>query len=160
MRFVLSSLTLADPPGRHRLHSRLFALQARAFSVLLFGGAAQLLWYQVAPAARVESGSMLAKSIALLIAIVALAWYVWQRPKSVFATKRGLEVGSGKKRRVIPWSRVLDVREMPSVRLSAFANPSRWQVDLDRDERFDFCGIAKARAIVKEYIARAERRAG
>jgi hypothetical protein len=155
-RFVLSSLTLADPPGRHRLHSRFFGLYSRLFSVLLCAGAFQLIWYRMTPAAHVESWADLAKGIPQLLAILLLARYLWRRPKPVFATKSGLEVGAGKQRRLIPWSRVLDVREMPAVRLSSFANPSLWQVDLDRDERFDFCGTREAREIVKEYIARAE----
>jgi len=57
------------------------------------------------------------------------------------------------------WSRVIDVREMPPVRLQSFANPSMWQVDLDRGERFDFCGTRDARKNVAEYIERAERNA-
>ena len=72
------------------------------------------------------------------------------------ATQAGLEIGAGKKRRLIPWSQVLDIREMPTVRFSWFSNPSMWQVDLDRDEQFDFCGTPKARQIVRKYIARAD----
>jgi hypothetical protein len=155
-RFVLSSLTLVDPPGRHRLDSRSSACFSRTFSVLLCVGAFQLLWYQTTPAAHVTSWSELAKSFPQAIAMLAVALYLWVRPKPIFATRDGLEVGAGKKRRLIPWSRVLDVREMPTVRFRAWSNPSAWQVDLDRDERFDFFGTPKARAIVKEYIARAE----
>jgi hypothetical protein len=96
------------------------------------------------------------KLLLVVLAIVALARYLWLRPKPIFATDAGLEVGAGKKRRLIPWSRVLDIREMPSVRMHPFSQPRLWQVDLDHEERFDFCGTRNAREIVAEYIERAE----
>jgi hypothetical protein len=155
-RFVLSSLTFADPPGRQRLHSRLYAFFSRLFAVLLFAGAFQHLWYRLTSRAEVGSGSESPSILPQLTAMVAVAIYIWFRPKPVYATQAGLEIGAGKKRRLIPWSQVLDIREMPAVRLSWFSNPSMWQVDLDRDEQFDFCGTPKARQIVRKYIARAD----
>jgi hypothetical protein len=156
--FVLSSLTLADPPGCARLHSRFFTIYSRLFSVMLFIGAFQLLGNRGAPPAEGGKWTELGGAIAMFLTILAFSRYLWVRPKPVIATKDGLSVGAGKKRRLIPWSRVLDVREMPSVRLSAGGYPRMWQVDLDRDERFDFCGTAKAREIVKGYIERAAAR--
>ena len=40
-----------------------------------------------------------------------------------------------RKKRNVYRRRVLDVREMPSVRMQTFARPRMWQVDLDRDDR-------------------------
>jgi len=142
---------------RSRLHSRFFAFYCRVFSVLLFGGACQAVSYAVAPAARSGDWSALVQWLLVIVAMVMVARYLWRRPKPIFATDGGLEVGSRKERRLIPWSRVIEVREMPSVRMQTFSRPRMWQVDLDRGERFDFCGTPDARKIVAEYIKRAER---
>ncbi|MET0795677.1 MAG: hypothetical protein ABW061_29435 [Polyangiaceae bacterium] len=155
--FVLSQLA-GDARGRYRLHSRLFTLHARVFAALSAMGAFFLLLYAVTVAA--ERGlSELAGSALLALLTLALAALVWSRPKSVFATEAGLEVGSGKKLRLIPWSRVLNVRELPWIRGSLSWHPRMWQVDLDRDERFDFYGSRKAREIVTEYVKQADSRA-
>jgi hypothetical protein len=89
---------------------------------------------------------------ALMLAVVALAWL---RPRRIFATEDGLAVGSGKRTRLIPWSRVQDIRELPWIRFSPPWYPKMWQVDLD-DECFDFCGARNARQIVIEFAARAD----
>jgi hypothetical protein len=155
-RFTLSSLTLAGAPRRARLHSRLFVIHCRVFSVILFIAACGLARFETGPAA--QSGAWpLAKALFVILAMLAVSRYIWRRPQPVFATKTGLEVGAGKRRRLIPWARVLDVREMPSVRMQTFLNPRMWQVDLDRNERFDFCGVRDAREIVSEYVKQAER---
>lgn len=142
---------------RCRLHSLSFAVYSRIFSVLLFGAACQLSWYGAAPAVQARDWQSLAKLLLVVLAIVAVARYLWRRPKPIFATEAGLEVGDGKKRRLIPWSRVFDIREMPSVRMHPFSHPRMWQVDLDHDERIDFCGTRHAREIVADFIERAER---
>jgi hypothetical protein len=146
-RFALSSLTFADPPGHCRLHSRGFALFTRLASLLLL---LSLLFL-------VRSESILEASIHVAL-VLALAWLLCFRSKSVVATKEGLAVGSGKRIRLIPWSRVLDVRELPWIRVSPPWYPKMWQVDLDGDERFDFCGVRKAREIVIEFVKRSEAR--
>jgi membrane protein YdbS with pleckstrin-like domain len=155
----LETPLLASPSAarRRRLHSLSFAVHSRIFSVLLFIAACQLSWYEAEPAVQSGDWQSLAKLLFVVLAIVALAGYLWRRPKRIFATVDGLQVGDGKKRRLIPWSRVLDIREMPSVRMQPFLNPRMWQVDLDKDERFDFCGTRNARQIVAEFIERAER---
>jgi|GEM_PF-1413540 len=144
-RFVLSSLTFADPPGHYRLHSRIFSLFTRLGSLLLVLGLVRLL----------RSDSFIGASIHAALGL-ALAGLLWFRKKSVFACNDGLAVGSGKNRRLIPWSRVLDVRELPWIRFSPPWYPKMWQVDLDQDQRFDFCGIRKTREIVSEFIKRSE----
>src|SRR6187549_334080 len=144
-RFALSSLTFADPPGHCRLHSRGFALFTRLGSLLLLLSVVPL----------VHSETLIEASIHVTLAL-ALAWLLWFRSKTVVATKDGLALGSGKRLRLIPWSRVLDVRELPWIRVSPPWYPKMWQVDLDHDERFDFCGVRKAREIVIEFVRRSE----
>ena len=158
-RVGISQLGSSNSGRRCRLHSRFFAFSCRASSLLLFGAVCQAVSYAVAPAAQSGDWPAVAKWLLVVLATVMVARYLWRRPKPIFATDAGLEVGSGERRRLIPWSRVLDVREMPSVRMQTFSRPRMWQVDLDRDERFDFCGTPDARTIVAEYIGRAERRA-
>ncbi len=155
--FTLSSLTLADAPGRYRLHSRVYHLYLRSFALLL-GGAGLFLFGQAAYLEPSSDWRVWAKGVLCVLAQLAVACFVWSRPKRVFATADGLEINAGKKRRLIPWSRVLDVRELPWIRHSWSFYPRMWQVDLDRDERFDFCGTPRARLIVQDYIARAEAR--
>ena len=156
-RVAISPLGSSNFGRRCRLHSRFFAFSCRASSLLLFGAACQAVSYAVAPAAQSGDWRGLATWLLVVLAMVMVARYLWRRPKPIFATDAGLQVGSGKECRLIPWSRVLDVREMPSVRMQTFARPRMWQVDLDHDERFDFCGTPDARQIVAEYIERAER---
>lgn len=156
-RFVLSSLANADRGGRHRLHSRSFCLYTRAFALLLVVGACQVMRYEAAPAAQRGTLSAIGESTLHVLALLAVATYLWFRSKQVFATPAGLEVGSGKRLRVVPWSRVVDVREVPWIRFSLSWYPRMWQVDLDRNQRFDFCGTRRARDIVRQYVARAER---
>jgi len=145
-RFVLSSLTLADRAGRCRLHSRGFTLFTRLGSVLLLLGLVRL----------VAADSPIEASVHVLL-VLALAGLLWVRPKSVFATDEGLLVRSGKRQRLIPWSCVRDVRELPWLRVSPPWYPKMWQVDLD-DARFDFCGVRRAREIVIEFVRRSEAR--
>lgn len=151
-RFTLSSLTFADASGRCRLHTYSYTLLCRAFSLLLLVGAGQVIAQEI----TAEHGHSFGKCSLIATALLALAAFVWFRPKRVVATEAGLEVGSGKKLRVIPWARVLDVRELPWHRLSPQWFSAMWQVDLDHDERFDFCGTLEAREIVRKYIARAD----
>jgi hypothetical protein len=144
-RFVLSRLTCADPPGHYRLHSRVFAVFTRVGSLLLLLSIVPLL----------RSDSLVEASIHVTL-VLALAWLLWSRSKSVVATNDGLAVGVGKSTRLIPWSRVLDVRELPWIRFSPPWYPRMWQVDLDSDERFDFCGVRRTREIVLEFVKRSE----
>ena len=78
-------------------------------------------------------------SALLVLFTVALACWLWLRPKPVVATTAGLEVGPGKPR-LVPWSRVMDVREIPWMSFSPPWYPKMWQVDLAGGESFDFCG--------------------
>ena len=148
-RFALSALAFTDPPGHCRLHSRGFALFTRL--------AALLLLVRVLAFARTES---IAEASLHVTLVVALSWLLWGRSKSVVATEQGLAVGSGRRMRLIPWSRVQDIRELPWIRVSPPWYPKMWQVDLDEGERFDFCGVRKAREIVIDFVKRSEARQG
>jgi hypothetical protein len=81
---------------------------------------------------------------------------LWFRAKRVIATDRGLELGSGKRLRVIPWHRVLDVRELPWIRGSSLLSPRMFQVDLTGGEAFDFAGVRNSRAIVIDFVKRSD----
>jgi len=146
-RFLLSSLTSSDTLERCRLHSRGFALFTRVGSLLLL--------LSLFPLLRSESIAEAAIHVSLAL---ALAWLLWFRSKRVYATSDGLSVGSGKSMQLIPWSRVLDVRELPWIRVSPPWYPKMWQVDLDGDQRFDFCGVRKTREIVIEFVKRNQAR--
>lgn len=146
-RFVLSSLTLADRPGHCRLHSRGFAVFSRLGALLLVLSLFPL----------VRSESLVEASIHITL-VLALAWLLWFRSKSVVASNDGLILVSGKHERLIPWSRVLDVHELPWIRVSPPWYPKMWQVDLDHGERFDFCGVRQAREIVIDFVKRSEAR--
>ena len=143
-RLVLCALTGSHAPERRRLHSLGFALFTRLSSVLLALGALRLM--------RSDTLLQGLAHLTLALLLVALAWF---RPKPIFATQEGLALGSGKRKRLVPWSRVLDIRELPWIRFSPPWYPKMWQVDLD-NERFDFCGVRNARQIVIEFVARAE----
>ena len=158
-RVVLPSLAHGVSPGRHRLHSRGFTLYTRGFALLLLIGVYQVVLYDIARAAQRGFPFAIVEGSVHVLSLLALAWFIWFRSKPVFATKDGLEVDAGKKRRLIPWSRVLDVREVPWIRFSLSWYPRMWQVDLDRNERFDFCGTRKAHEIVQDYVKQSEARA-
>jgi hypothetical protein len=85
---------------KRRLHSRGFTLFARAFPVLLLLGIYPWLNSVVVVP---EIGRVLRPTVisALLVLVtVALACWLWSRPKPVVATTAGLEVGPGKPRLV------------------------------------------------------------
>lgn len=157
MARLTTSAFATEPARRRRLHSWSFALYCRVFSSLLFIAATQLSWYETGRAVQSRDWQTLATLLLIVLAIAAVARYLWRRPKPIFATEAGLEVGHGRGQRLIPWSSVIDIREMPSVRMDPFSRPRMWQVDLDHDQRFDFCGTRDAREIVAEFIERAER---
>jgi hypothetical protein len=144
-RFALSSLTFADPPGHCRLHSRGYALFTRLGALLLVAS--------LFPSLRSES---ILEAIIHATLALALAWLLCFRSKSVVATNEGLAVGSGKRLQLIPWSHVLDIRELPWIRFNPPWYPKMWQIDLDDDRHFDFCGVRKAREIVVEFVKRSE----
>src|SRR6187431_171584 len=146
-RFVLSSLASSDTPERCRLHSRGFGLFTRVGSLLLLLSLFPLM----------RSESIAEASIHVTLAL-ALAWLLWFRSTRVYATTNGLAVGAGRSLRVIPWPRVLDIRELPWIRVSPPWYPKMWQVDLDGEQRFDFCGVRDAREIVIEFVKRSEAR--
>jgi hypothetical protein len=140
---------------KRRLHSRGFTLFTRSFSLLLLLGIYPWLNSVVVVA---EIGSVLKKTVisALLVLMtVALASWLWFRSKPVIATLAGLQVGSGRTH-LVPWSRVLDVREVPWIPFSPPWYPKMWQVDLSRGGSFDFCGIRTAREVVIEFVERSE----
>lgn len=155
-RFTLSSLTLAQPRGSERLHSRGFALSTKLTSLLVIVGLWRVLLSDLVPAVLSGLTRATVDSAIHALLLLGLAVLLWSRSKPVIATPGGLVVGSGKKQRHIAWTRVIDVREVPWLRFSPPWYPLMWQVDLDRDERFDFCGVRNARDIVIEYVKRAE----
>ena len=88
-----------------------------------------------------------------MLVLLAFMYMMWFRRK-VVATAAGLEVGSGKRRRIIPWPEVVDVREQPWIRFSQPWSPKMWQVDLLRGKAFDFVGVQSSQKIVAAFIQR------
>lgn len=136
---------------RRRLHSVGFFWLRRVFAVLLVTDAGRVVrdqWF--------ESQAAEAPLVAVFHAgaFLLVAYLLWSRGKSVFATEVGLELGSGKELRLIPWGRVTDLREMPWMSLHPPWYPKRYQLDLADGESLDFVGRRDARAIVSELSAR------
>ena len=149
---VARSGSLASARERRRLHSRIVSSYTRLFSLMLLASAALLFRRWASDAQRVG-----VKELAVLAGVVAVAWFVWLRPTRVFATAFGLEVIRGKRLKLIPWQRVVDVCELPWPRTRRVYYAHNWRVRLDDDECFDFYGTLDAREVVSDYIERAER---
>jgi hypothetical protein len=155
-RFLLSSLAMRDAPGRYRLHSRAYSLLMRLFAVMLAINIYRVVESDVgARAQRGVAGALLEATLHIVL-LVLLVLMLWSRPKVVIATSQGLELGSGKKLRLIPWQQVADVREMPWMRFSTPWHPKLFQVDLAGGEAFDFVGARNSRQIVIGFLKRQE----
>ncbi|MET0793768.1 MAG: hypothetical protein ABW061_19775, partial [Polyangiaceae bacterium] len=76
---------------------------------------------------------------------------------SVIATRVGLEIVAGKQRRLVPWQRVWNIRELPWTRCNPAWYPKIWQLDLAGGESFGFVGVRRSREIVRAFwMARRE----
>ena len=136
---------------RVRLHSLGMSFFARVIAALLAGSIVQVIiaqaeaMVQVGVARAIGEGAL---HVVLLALIVPLLWF----RRKVYATSAGLEIATFKKRRVIPWAQVIDIRELPWIRQSPPWYPKMWQVDLTDGEAFDFAGVRQAREIVASFI--------
>jgi len=155
-RDFLASLDLRDASDRCRLDSLGFALLARLLSVLFLLGIPGVVQFDIASATPHRVWGATIEDAVLALALLAMAWFLWQVPKRVLATRDGLLLGKNKKTRLIPWPRVLDVRELPWIRTSPPWYPKRFQVDLQGDQRFDFVGRRDSREIVIQFVKRSE----
>jgi hypothetical protein len=155
-RFLLSSLAMRDAPGRWRLHSRAYALLMRLFAVMLATNIYRVVESEVAARAQRGVAAALLEATLHIVLLVLLVVMLWFRPKTVIATSHGLELGSAKKLRLIPWQQVVDVREMPWIRFSPPWYPKLFQVDLADGEAFDFVGVRNSRQIVITFLKRQE----
>ena len=141
------------PARRQRLHSLSALLLARVFALLLAVNVQQVISMAIEATPKLGLWRVISESvvhIACLLALIALLWF----RRKVIATSAGLAVGRGFRLHMIPWQRVIDIREQPWVRISSFWSPTMWQVDLADGKSFDFAGVARAREIVTEFIQR------
>jgi hypothetical protein len=154
---LLKANAYSTTATRCRLDSRSSAIYSRMLSAQLFVVVCLVGMFTGWLAVQARDWLSLERVLLVVLAGFFVARHLWRRPKQVFASESGLEFGDGNKRRLIPWSRVLDIREVPSVRVHPFRHPRLWQVDLDHEQSFDFCGTPHAREIVADFIERAER---
>jgi hypothetical protein len=126
----------------------------RVFALLMVYGIFQA-FLDVADPIRQAPGALLWGAAKILL-LSAVGLTLWFRVRDITATSKGLEVGSGRSVRQIPWGRVVDVREMPWMRFSPPWYPKMFQVDLRGGEAFDFVGVRDSREIVRQFVARAE----
>jgi hypothetical protein len=140
-------------PERCRLHSLSFLLLARVFALLLGINIYQVVGSAIEGAPKLGLVRVLAEGtvhVALLTALISMLWF----RRTVVATAAGLEVGRGWQRRVIAWSHVVDVRELPWIRLNPPWYPKMWQVDAQHGKSFDFIGVRQAREIMTAFKGR------
>lgn len=131
---------------RRRLHSVTFLWLMRLFAVLLAWRAGTVLWAQLGGAVPTvtQSGSVWHAGAFLLFAGV-----LWHRARRVFAVPEGVELITGRKRRVIPWAEVGEIRELPLMWLHPPWYPRHFQLDLTRGESLEFFGRRKAHEILR-----------
>ena len=141
-------------PERCRLHSLSFLLLARVFAILLGIGIYQVVATAIEAAPELGLVRVIGEGTLYVAILLGLVYILWFR-KKVVATRAGLEVGRGKRRCVIPWPQVLEVRELPWIRFNPPWYPKMWQVDLLRGKSFDFIGVRDCQEIVAAFIERA-----
>jgi hypothetical protein len=137
--------------NRVRLHSLSMLVLARVFALLLAASTVGVVQEQAAAVSRVGALRAIGEGALHVLLIALVVGLLWFR-RRVIATRAGLEVAIGRKQRLIPWSRVIDVRELPWLRQNPPWHPKLWQVDLRGGESFDFIGIRRAREIVASFI--------
>ena len=135
---------------RIRLHSLSMLVLARVFAVLLAASMVRVVQEQAGALARVGAARRRRGGLARAAPGRAV-WLLWFRHQ-VIATRAGLEVAKGKQRRLIRWSQVVDIRELPWLRQNPPWQPRMWQVDLLGGESVDFIGVRNAREIVASFI--------
>ena len=136
---------------RVRLHSLGMLFYARGFAALLVVSMGQVVVYQAEAIAQVGAARAIGEGVLHVIALALLVPLLWFRRK-VYATRVGLEIATFKKRRVVPWAQVIDIRELPWIRQNPPFYPKMWQVDLVGGEAFDFAGVRQAREIVASFV--------
>jgi hypothetical protein len=138
---------------RQRLHSLTFHWLRRTFAVLLAADALRAclgLWSEPPVGWRALS-TVLHVGTFLLLALI-----LWFRGRTVFATDYGLELVSGGVTRVVPWPRLIDLRETPWMTLHPPWYPKLYQLDLLDDESLDFIDRRNAVTIVRAAQQRAK----
>lgn len=133
--------------GRCRLHSLSFMLLSRIFAGLLVFGFYQYVLSAWEAVPRVGPIRVVVESAAVVSLFVVIIFLLWSRPR-VVATRAGLEVSQGRKRRLVRWDQVFDIREVPWIRVNPPWYPKMWQIDFVKGKSLDFIGVRQARAIV------------
>lgn len=136
----------ADVRIRRRLHSLLWRYQARIFALLLVGDAARVLYsllFRTSIVPRPASGWL--EAMAFLLA----GYLLWFRSRQWFATNVGIEIRSPNAVRVVPWSTITDLRDVPMTWLEAPWYPRRVEVVVASGDVLEFVGRRNAREIAR-----------
>jgi hypothetical protein len=138
--------------GRCRLHSFSFLLFSRIFACLLVFCLYQYIVSAVEAVPREGLLRVLVESAGVVALFFAIICLLWSRPR-VVATSAGLQITRGRKRRIVPWDQVFDIRELPWIRVNPPWYPKMWQVDFVKGRSLDFIGVRQAPAIVRAFWA-------
>jgi len=134
--------------GRRTLHSWPYWVLSRYF-VLAPGGLMAKMAYQTA---REHGIAALGPFVFPELLVVLIALVIRLSTPRVYATNAGMEVRHGFfKCRLIPWSRVGAVSELPWLRSSPPWQPKMWQVDFEHAPSITFIGKRKVPKIVTSF---------
>src|SRR5882724_11012601 len=122
---------------RQRLHSVVFHGYRRLFAVLLVADAGRVVRNLLA-GTQPSLGPF--DTLLHATAFSLLAYFLWFRCRTVFASEVGLELGYGTDVRLVPWKLVVSLREMPWMSLQPPWHPKLYQLDLVGGETIDFVG--------------------
>ncbi|HEX3852988.1 MAG TPA: hypothetical protein VHW01_18625 [Polyangiaceae bacterium] len=133
---------------RRTLHSWPYWVLSRYF-VLMPAGLMAKMGYQEA---RANGISALGPYVFPALLVVFIALVIRLSTPRVYATNAGMEVRHGFfKCRLIPWSRVRAVSELPWIRYSTPWQPKMWQIDFEHAPTVSFIGKRKVPKIVATF---------
>jgi hypothetical protein len=148
MNSIWIRATPSTRASRRTLHSWPYWLLSRYF-VLAPGGLMAKMGYREAHAYGIAT---LGKYVFPALLVVFIALVIRMSTPRVYASSAGLEVRHGLfKGRLIPWSRVRAVSELPWIRCSPAWQPKMWQIDFERAPTISFVGKRKVPKIVATF---------
>jgi hypothetical protein len=152
MNSIWTSETPSTLASRRTLHSWPYWVMSRYF-VLAPGGLMAQMGYQEAHA---YGSAALGKYVFPALLVVFIALVIRTSTPRVYATSAGMEVRHGFfKCRLIPWSHVRAVSELPWIRSSPPWQPKMWQIDFEHAPTISFIGKRKVPKIVATFQSEA-----